>query len=123
MLSKTLIAAAVLAASTGVMADSDTRVYGSVVIADPNFSVAVSSGYPYWGPHYWAPPPVRYYSPKRYYYPPRHYYYYPDRHYYKHHYKHYDRNHRDDHRDGWHDGRGDRDGRGGWDDRGGHGGR
>ena len=96
MLRKSLIAAAVLAASTGVMADSGTRVYGSIVVADPNFSVAVSSGHPYYGPYYWAPPPVRYYYPRRYYYPHRHYYYH-DRHHYKHHHKHHDRDRWDDH--------------------------
>jgi hypothetical protein len=78
MLLKNLIAIALVATSTGVMADSDTRVYGSVVIADPNFSIAIGSGYPYVGPYYWAPPPVvPYYYPPKYYYKHDHHYPYP----------------------------------------------
>ena len=64
MLRKSLIAAALLAASTGAMAG--TGVYGSVVIADPNFSIDISNGYHYRGSYYapgpyWGPPPVGYY--------------------------------------------------------------
>lgn len=73
MLNKSLIAAALLAASTGVFADGGTRVYGSVVIADPNFSMAITSTPHYPGSYYaWAPPPPRYYYAPRYVYRYKH---------------------------------------------------
>ena len=104
MLSKNLIAVALLAASTGVMADTDTRVYGSVVIADPNFSVAIASGYPYAGPYYWAP------HPGGYYYPPKHY------HHHHKHYSHHHHNYYKNHHPHYGNDRGDygHEGRGGW---------
>lgn len=116
MLRKTLIATALLAASTGAMAHGE-YVYGRVVTVEPSFSITVNSGSPYdgfrvmyevggqnyWtysryqpGPVIWVPRPVVYRMPP---------------HKFKHYYRGgwYERRH-----ERWEDHRG---GRGGWGDR------
>ena len=83
MLRKSLIALALLAASTGVMADHDDHIYGRVVTAEPHFVLSFGGsrhqdgfrilyevgGNHYWthsprrpGPVIWVPRPVSYYA-------------------------------------------------------------
>jgi hypothetical protein len=109
LLHKILGAAALLAASTGVMAGGD-YVYGRVITAEPHFSISFGSGrhhdgfrilYEVGGQHYWTHSP---YHPGHVIWVPR-----PVGHYI-HHHKHHHKHHRhdwDDRRDGWRDGRGE----------------
>lgn len=114
MLRKSLIAVALLAASTGAMAGGD-YVYGRVVSVEPHFSISFGSGsrdgyrimYEVGGHHYWT------HSHRR----PGHVIWVPrpvahpiHHHKHKHHHRHGcdDRRHDgwDDREDGWRDGRG-----------------
>lgn len=110
MLRKTLIAAALLAASSGAMAGGD-YVHGRVVTVEPNFVISFGGGrhhdgfrilYEAGGRHYWT---HSHYHPGHVIWVPR-----PVGHHI-HHYKHQYRHGWDDRRDKW------RDSRGGWDDR------
>lgn len=120
MLRKMLIAVALLAASTGVMANDD-YVYGRVVTVEPHFSISFGSGrhhdgfrimYEVGGRHYWT---HSHRHPGHVIWVPRPAVHHVHHHKYKHHYRHgwndrrHDRRHDrwddrwDDHRDGWRD--------------------
>jgi hypothetical protein len=105
MLRKTLIAAALLAASTGAVAHND-YVYGRVVTVEPHFVLSFSSGryqdgfrilYESDGRHYWT---HSHHHPGHAIWVPR-----PVGHY-AHHHKHHYRDDWDDRRDGGRDHRG-----------------
>lgn len=116
MLRKSLIAVAMLVASTGAMAGSD-YVYGRVVSVEPHFSVSFGSGrhhdgfrimYEVGGHHYWT---HSRYRPSHVIWVPRPVVHHVHHYKHKHHYRH-DWN--DRHRDRWDDRRDHR--RGGRDD-------
>lgn len=109
MLRKSLIAIALLGASTAAMA-SDDRIYARVVTVEPQFVFSFGSRhhdgfrvrYEVGGQHYWThshhhPGQVIWVAP-----PPRYYGHHP-RHHYKRHYKHHPRYGHGYRHDGWDD--------------------
>lgn len=119
LLPKILGAVALLAASTGVMAN-DGYVYGRVVTVEPHFSISFGSGrhhdgfrimYEVGGQHYWT---HSHRHPGHVIWVPRPVVHHVHHHKYKHHYRHDWNDRRHDRWDDRRDGR--RDGRGPWDD-------